>query len=79
MLYLFECSLGIEQVVDHISRHTDEWWHPNAVAQDSGPWREVVLEQLDLWREGQETDDDKLHTGMGRKAEVRYNKNQTSG
>lgn len=23
-LYLFECALGIEQVVDHVSRHTDE-------------------------------------------------------
>lgn len=24
MLYLFECTLGIKQVVDHVSRHTDE-------------------------------------------------------
>lgn len=23
-LYLFECALGVEQVVDHVSRHTDE-------------------------------------------------------
>ena len=67
MLYLFECSLGIEQVEDHIRRHTDEWRHPDAVAQDSGPWREVVVEQPDLWREGQETDDDELHTGREHK------------
>lgn len=74
MLYLFESTLGIEQVVDHISRHTDEWGDPDAVAQDSGPWWIVVVEQPDLWREGQETDDDELVTGT--KAEVRCNKDK---
>ncbi len=67
-LYLFKRALGIEQVVDHISRHTDEWGHTDAVTQDGGPRRIMVVEQLDLWREGQETDDDELDTRT--KAEV---------
>lgn len=75
MLYLFERALSIEQVVDHVSRHTDERGHPDAVAQDGGPWRVVVVEQLDFWRKGQETDDDEL----GTKTEIRLNKNQSSG
>lgn len=58
--YLFECTLGIEQVVDHVSRHADEGGHTNAVAQDGGPWRIMVVEQLDIRRKGQETDDDEL-------------------
>lgn len=62
LLYLFECALGIEQVVDHISRHTDKGGNPDAVAKDSGPWRVVIVEQPDLWREGEEADDDELDT-----------------
>lgn len=50
--YLFKSALGIKQVVDHVSRHTDEWRHPDTVAQDSGPWRVVVVKQPDFWREG---------------------------
>ena len=50
---------------DHISRYTDERGHPNAVAQDGGPLWVVVVEQPDLWREGQETDDDELDVWGG--------------
>jgi len=64
-LYLFKRSLGAEQVVDHINGHADERRHPDAVAQGGGPWRVLVVEQLDLWWEGQKTDDDELHTGGG--------------
>lgn len=60
MPYLFKCALGIEQIENHISRHTDEWGHPDAVAQDSSPRWVVVVEQPDLGGEGQETDDDEL-------------------
>lgn len=58
----------MKQVIDHVSRHADERGHPDAVAQDGGPGRVVVVEQLDLWGEGQETDDDEL--GPGRRAET---------
>lgn len=62
LLYLLECALGIEQVVDHISRHTDEGGNPDAVAKDSGPRWVLIVEQPDLWREGEEADDDELDT-----------------
>lgn len=58
-------------MINHISRHTDEGGNTNAVAQDSGPWWVVVVEQPDFWRKGQETDDNELETRFGTKIEVR--------
>lgn len=55
---LFESALSVEQVVDHVGRHTDEGGHADAVAQDSGPGRIVVVEQLHIRREGKKADDD---------------------
>lgn len=59
--HLFEGALGNDQAVDHVSRYTEERGHTDAVPQDSGPRGVVVAEQPDLWREGQETDEDELH------------------
>lgn len=67
IVYLLECALSIKQVVDHVSRHADERGHADAVAQDGGPRRVVVVEQPDLGREGQETNDDELCARAGRK------------
>lgn len=71
-LYLFECSLSIKQVVDHVGRHADERRHADAVAQNRGPQRVVVVEQPHLRGESQETNDDELCARVGVKRKVTF-------